>query len=129
QFNHQLDTTYYWGILCIALMIGLIIVAVATMLASAEAKADQRILSVVGASPVVYRNQAAARSGFLTLLGCCLAIPAGLLPATGLVAILPVMELSIPWTQLLLGVLILPTAAAALTWISCRGLTFNAAAS
>ncbi|MEO1527226.1 MAG: ABC transporter permease [Planctomycetota bacterium] len=120
QLNHELDTTYYWGILCIAFAISLGIVAVATMLASSEAKADQQILAVVGASPITYRNQAAARAGFLTLLGCCLAIPAGLLPAAGLVSILPIMELSIPWTQLTTGVCILPTAAAAMTWFACR---------
>ena len=101
----------------ISLLTGLLVITIATALSSVEAKVDQQILKIVGAPPSVYRNQAAARSGILALFGCALAIPAGILPACGLIALVPGLELAIPWSEFAAIVAGLPVAAFLLTWI------------
>jgi putative ABC transport system permease protein len=62
----------------------LMVVGVGLALMSQEARDDDTLLTLVGASPRVRRSRAAARAGVLTLLGAALAVPAGLLPICGL---------------------------------------------
>ena len=95
---------------------GLVVVGIATALASAEAKSDQTILTTVGAAPSVSRHQSAARSAFLALMGSVLAIPAGMLPAYGLLATISELEFSVPWIELIFIVVGLPLAAYVVTW-------------
>jgi hypothetical protein len=63
----------------------LMIVGVGLALTSQEARDDNTLLTLVGASPRVRRSLAAARAGVLTLLGAAVAVPAGLLPIWGFV--------------------------------------------
>lgn len=104
----RLDQTFYWYLLAGALLIGAALVFIATALSHSEAKHDQRILTLVGASPAVHRGQTAARAAYLTLIGCLLAIPAGLLPAYGVAAATPLLEFHAPWVQLIAGAVAIP---------------------
>ena len=57
---------------------------------------DQQILTTVGAPPSVYRHQSAARSGLLALIGSTHSIPAGMLPAYGMISVIPVLKFTTP---------------------------------
>lgn len=96
---------------------GLVVVFVATALASAEAAGDLRVLREVGASPGLARRLVATRAGYLAWVGGALAVPAGLVPAAGLLALADVpLELAFPWRQLAVALVALPLLAYAGTW-------------
>jgi putative ABC transport system permease protein len=110
------DRAFYRMVLAVCLATGLIIIAAATALTSVESASDGRVLHTVGAGPGLLRTHLAARAAWLAFLGCALAIPAGLVPAFGLLALAnPGLELpfTVPWPEVLIAVLGLP----ALTWV------------
>ena len=116
QLNFTSDRSPLWSFFLVSFLTGLVVVGIATALASAEAKSDQTILTTVGAAPSVSRHQSAARSAFLALMGSVLAIPAGMLPAYGLLATISELEFSVPWIELIFIVVGLPLAAYVVTW-------------
>jgi putative ABC transport system permease protein len=103
---------------------GLIVIFVATALSSVESGADARVLHTVGAAPGVLQRHVAARAGYLAFLGCLLAVPAGLIPAAGLIRLTNfVVELSLPWPELIATAAGPPLAAYFGTWafVALRG--------
>ena len=106
-------------VLCI--LSGLVIVLVATTLSNVESAVDEQVLHSVGASPRLLRSSRAARAGYLALLGCLLALPAGLIPAIGLFQSSNLsLEPVVPWLDLVVAALGLPVLAYALTWLAHR---------
>jgi hypothetical protein len=91
-------------------LLALGVAAIAVGLGESEAREDQRTLLAVGADPRIRRRIASARAGVLGLLAGFLAVPAGLIPAWGLLASRDV-ELVIPVAEIALTVLALPLAA------------------
>ncbi|MEM6676213.1 MAG: alpha/beta fold hydrolase, partial [Planctomycetota bacterium] len=88
---------------------GLAVLLVATALSAADAADDLRVLEAVGAPPRVLRRRAAAHTAYLALLGCALAVPAGLIPAFGVVALADVdVAFVVPWREVALAVVTLP---------------------
>ncbi len=114
----------YYVALGLCLLTGVIIISIATTLSATESADDARVLHAIGASPGLLRRHRAAQAGYLALLGCVLAVPAGILPAISLLetANLPV-GFVIPWGQLALSVLGLPILTFAGTWLLTRGTT------
>ncbi len=108
-------------VLAVCLLTGLIVVFVATALSSAEAAEDARILDAVGAPPALLRRVSAARAATLAAVGGVLAVPAGLLPAPGVLSIakLP-LAFEVPWTEVAAATLLLPALAYAGAWIAAR---------
>jgi putative ABC transport system permease protein len=97
------------AITTISFLLALGVAAIAVALGESEARADQRILLAVGADPRVRRRIAAARAGVLGLLAGLLAVPAGLIPAWGLLASRDV-ELVVPIAEIAVTVAALPLA-------------------
>lgn len=96
---------------------GLVIVFVATALSAVEAAHDARTLHLLGADPSVLRMIAAARASYLAAVGASLALPAGLLPGFGLLALANVdLEFGLPWPTLAAVMLGLPAAAFLSAW-------------
>jgi len=105
-------------------MFGLVIVGVAIALAAAEARADLRTLTAVGAGRRTRRSLAAGRALLLAGLGGILAVPVGVLPAA---ALLPVIGLDdegyalvLPWGTLAFVAVGLPLIAAAVALAAGR---------
>ena len=109
---------FFRVVLALSLVTGLIVIAVATALSSLESANDRRILHAVGAAPGLLRRHVAAKAAYLALLGCVLAVPAGLIPYAGLVhtATGP-LGFHLPWGELAVVVLALPAIAYGGTWI------------
>ncbi|MBD3221917.1 alpha/beta fold hydrolase [bacterium] len=114
--------TWYHVVLAICVVTGLVIVALATALSAAEAAGDAHVLRTVGAAPGLLRTVLATRSAYLALLGCVLAVPAGLIPALSLLAMadIPLSFVMMPWRDVALTVLGLPALAYAATWLAAR---------
>ena len=109
----------YRAVLLICLLTGLIVIAVATSLTATESAADSMVLHTVGASPALLRHHQAARAAYLALLGCTLAIPAGMIPAFGLLTLSHAelaLQFLMPWPEILIAVLGLPALAYGGTW-------------
>jgi putative ABC transport system permease protein len=108
----------YYGVLIVSVLTGLIIVAVATALTASESEGDSRVLYTVGASPGLMRTHAAARAGYLAILGCALAAPAGLITASAIfgIANFP-LEFILPWRDLAIATLGLPALVFAGGWL------------
>ncbi len=119
--HRQPGRGFYHAVLWICIATSLIVVLVATALSAAESAQDQRVLLSVGASSNVLRAHNAARTGYLALLGCLLAVPAGLIPAIGLYesANLPLPFVA-PWRDLAVILLALPSVAYAVSWLFTR---------
>jgi site-specific recombinase XerD len=103
----------------------LMIVGVGLALMSQEARDDNTLLTLVGASPRVRRSLAAARAGVLTLLGAALAVPAGLLPIWGLPAAsrsgaATDLDLVVPVASSVAVVVLVPAVAAGAAWAVTR---------
>jgi hypothetical protein len=65
------------------------------------------------------RGHRAARAGYLALLGCGLALPAGMLPAVGLLGSANVeLAVALPWRDLAIVLLGLPATAWAASWLA-----------
>lgn len=106
-------------VLGICILTGLIVVFVATTLSAIESAADSKILRTVGAAPGVLRQHAASRAAYLALLGCALAIPAGLVPMAGLLQLSGAsLQFAMPWSTLAITAIAMPAIAYAGTWVS-----------
>lgn len=118
-FLHAAPTqSFYRFVLLICHITGLIVLGVATALSSVESSADTKVLQTVGAPPKLLRGQLAARVAYLAILGCVLAIPAGMFPAWGLILLASVpLELVLPWPEILITVLGLPVTAYCGAWL------------
>jgi hypothetical protein len=102
----------------------LMIDGVGVALMSQEARDDDTLLTLVGASPRVRRSLAAARAGVLTLRGAALA-PAGLLPIWGLSAAsrggaATDLDLVVPVASSVAVVVLVPAVAAGAAWAVTR---------
>lgn len=114
---------FYRLILLVCSLTGLVVIAIATALAAVESAADVHLLHCVGAGPGLLRRLLAARAAWLALLGCLLAIPAGLLPAYGLMSLAReglVLRFAVPWPAVLTAVTGLPLLAWLGTWLVAR---------
>jgi hypothetical protein len=106
-------------VLGICILTGLVVVFVATTLSAIESAADSKILRTVGAAPGVLRQHAASRAAYLALLGCALAIPAGLVPMAGLLQLSGAsLQFAMPWSTLAITAIAMPAIAYAGTWVS-----------
>ncbi len=104
-------------ILWICIATGLVVIFVATTLSSVESAADSKILRTVGASPGVLRQHVASRAAYLALLGCMLAVPAGLVPMAGLLRLSGgTLSFVMPWSTLAVAVFAMPLIGFAGTW-------------
>lgn len=96
---------------------GVVIVSIATTLSGVESAADAHVLRALGAAPGTLRRHDAARAAYLAALGAWLALPAGILPGLGLLAIAQVeLEFVWPWRALAGVALGLPSLAFLTTW-------------
>ncbi|MEM8994860.1 MAG: FtsX-like permease family protein, partial [Acidobacteriota bacterium] len=107
----------FFVVFLICALTGLVVVLTAVSLSAAESAADERILHTVGASPQLLRGHQAARAGFLALLGCLLALPAGLLAAAAFFSVVnfPLIFVT-PWRDLAMIGFALPTLVYVGTW-------------
>jgi len=119
QLLHLSPTrSFYRFVLLVCHATGLIILCVATTLSAVESAADARVLETVGAPPSLLRAVVSARTTYLAILGCVLAIPAGMFPAAGLISLASVpLELVMPWPEILITVLGLPLTAYCGAWL------------
>lgn len=117
--HRQTERVFLDVVLWLCIVTGLTIILIATALSSIESASDAQVLHRVGASPAVMRSHLAARAGYLAGLGCLLAVPAGLIPASGVLSLasLPA-ALVIPWRQVAITVIVLPILAWGVTWLT-----------
>lgn len=113
----RLPQTLYRVALLLSVLSGLLVLGVATALTAVESRGDRETLASLGASPRMRRAHAAAATGYLALLGCSLSIPAGLLPAFGLVTGIGGLAFRVPWWELAVTAVGLPVLAYALAWL------------
>ncbi len=106
--------------LLLSVLVGLAVIAAATALTAVETRADRRTLVAVGATPHFVRCHAAASAAFLALLGCALAVPAGLLPAFGATATVKDLAFVMPWSEILAVMVGLPVLAYLGAWCFAR---------
>ncbi len=107
----------YYVLLALCLVTGLVVILVSTALTAAESAGDEHVLRTVGAPPALLRHHQAARAGYLALLGCVLAVPAGMLPALGMLTSANIeLDFVMPWCDVLLTVFGLPLLAYCVTW-------------
>ncbi|MDQ3937907.1 MAG: FtsX-like permease family protein [Chloroflexota bacterium] len=102
-------TLFRFALTVASLLFALSVTAIAVALGEAESRPDQRTLLAVGADPSIRRRITAARAGVLSLLGGALAVPAGLLPAWGLLESRGE-PLVVPIPEVVAAVVILPVA-------------------
>ncbi|MEM7583710.1 MAG: FtsX-like permease family protein [Acidobacteriota bacterium] len=112
---------FFIAVTIICALTGILIVIAATALSAAESAPDERALHTLGAAPRVLRSHFASRAGYLALLGCCLAVPAGLLAAAALAgAVNFTLDFVVPWRDLLVIVVGLPSIVYAGAWLFAR---------
>lgn len=109
---------YYHAALAICVLTALLVILVATSLAAAESAGDEQILHSVGAAPDLLRIHRGIRAAYLALLGCLLAVPAGLVTVLALVvgANFP-LPLVFPWRDLAITLIGLPATAFVGGWL------------
>lgn len=104
-------------VLGLCVLTGLLVVVVATALSAAESVADERVLRAVGAAPRVLRGHLAARAGYLALLGCALAVPAGLMTSAAVLEAADIpLTFTVPWRDVVAIVTVLPAVVYLVTW-------------
>ena len=103
------DQLFRIVLVVLSLLFALSVTGIAVALGEAESRPDQRTLLAVGADPGIRRRIAAARAGVLGLLAGLLAVPAGLLPAWGLLGSRGA-PLVVPLPEVVAAVIILPLA-------------------
>ncbi len=105
----QPGQVFRWLLVLFSLLFALSVTGIAVALGEAESRPDQRTLLAVGADPGIRRRIAAARAGVLGLMAGLLAVPAGLLPAWGLLGSRGA-PLVVPIPEVIAAVAILPLA-------------------
>lgn len=118
RLKRQPARSFYYLALALCMVTGLIIVLIATALSAAESADDRRKLHEIGAAPRLLRKHQAAYAGYLALLGCALAVPAGILPAASLLSASNLaLPFVVPWRDLVVIVVALPTIAYCVGWL------------
>jgi putative ABC transport system permease protein len=105
----QPGQVFRWLLVLFSLLFALSVTGIAVALGETESRPDQRTLLAVGADPGIRRRIAAARAGVLGLMAGLLAVPAGLLPAWGLLGSRGA-PLVVPIPEVIAAVAILPLA-------------------
>ena len=113
-------TTLRRVLLVLSVVTALLVIAVALALAAAETRDDQRTLLSVGADPGLRRTLAAGRAAILACLGGLLAVPAGLLPVWGLLAMTDGVDFTPSWSSIGIAVVGLPVVAIVGAWALTR---------
>jgi putative ABC transport system permease protein len=94
---------------------------IAVGLSAAESREDVILLAAVGAAPRVRRVLSAAQAGLISILGTILGIPAGIIPAAGVIGThSDTLRFVVPWGPLALGCLVAPLAVTVLSALTTR---------
>jgi putative ABC transport system permease protein len=94
---------------------------IAVGLSAAESRADVMLLAAVGAAPRVRRVLSAAQAGLISVLGTILGIPAGIIPAAGVIGThSDTLRFVVPWEAMALGCLVAPLAVTVLAALATR---------
>ncbi|MGH2916977.1 MAG: FtsX-like permease family protein [Solirubrobacteraceae bacterium] len=110
----------YEALLAIAAALTLAVVASGLALSAAEGKADDTMLTALGADPRSRRRLRATQAGLLVEIGGLLALPAGLIPAAVIAVNAEELRFAVPWDAVAIVLLALPAAAAAGAWLLTR---------
>jgi putative ABC transport system permease protein len=94
--------------------------AIATGLALADARADHATLSAAGAPPALWRVLAMFQAAVIAGIGTALGIAAGFVPAVAFIRAMPDLALIVPWTSLVVTLLVVPLVAATLAGLFTR---------
>jgi putative ABC transport system permease protein len=82
---------------------------IAVGLSAAESRDDAILLAAIGAAPRVRRVLSGAQAGLISVLGTVLGIPAGLIPAAGVISThSDSMRFVVPWGPMAIGCLVAP---------------------
>lgn len=85
---------------------------IATHLCAIESDSDARVLLSIGAEPATVRAVAAASAGYIALISVMIAIPSGVVAATGVLALADAeLEMTLPWPELLVAAVVVPSIA------------------
>jgi putative ABC transport system permease protein len=103
----------------LALLFAVSVTGVAIALGEAESRPEQRTLLALGADPRLRRRIIASRAAVLAILAGALALPAGIIPAWGLLASLH-MPFVVPLAEVVAAVAILPAVAVLGAWLLSR---------
>lgn len=103
----------------LALLFAISVTGVAIALGEAESRPEQRSLLALGADPKLRRRIAASRAAVLALLAGILAVPAGLLPAWGLLTSFNAIFV-LPWLEVGAALVVLPVLAILAAWFLSR---------
>ena len=113
------DASFRILLIVLALLFAVSVTGVAIALGEAESRPEQRTLLALGADPGLRRRLVASRAATLALLAGILAVPAGLLPAWGLLASLR-QPVAVPVLEIAAAVLALPIIAVVGSWVLSR---------
>lgn len=103
-----------------ALVTGLVVIAIALALSATESRSDRSAMVAIGAPPRIARDLAAGRAAVLAGLGGLLAVPAGLLPAWGLLATISDVPFAPAWAAIVTAAVGLPAIAVVGAWLLAR---------
>ena len=115
------DQSFRLLLIGLALLFAVSVTGVAIALGEAESRPEQRSLVALGADPRLRRRIVASRAAVLALLAGVLAVPAGLLPAWGLLASLR-MPFAVPTLEIVGAIALLPAVAVLGAWLLSRSL-------
>lgn len=105
----------------VGIAIGLGIVLAALALLRAESADDVRLLQSIGAGPKHHRRLAAATAAILAAAGVIIAVPTGFLALLVLLADESTnYRFVVPWSSLLMVIVLLPALAAGAAWLTSR---------
>ena len=113
------DASFRILLVVLALLFAVSVTGVAIALGEAESRPEQRTLLALGADPRLRRRLVASRAATLALLAGILAVPAGILPAWGLLASLN-QPVAVPMLEIAAAVLALPGIAVLGSWLLSR---------
>ena len=110
----------------VGILLGLGITVAALALLRAESADDVRLLQAIGAAPQQHRRLSAMTAGILTSIALLIAIPTGSLAVLVLLADkFTNYRFVIPWLSFAALLLLLPTLAAAMGWVTSKTHTTN----
>ena len=113
------DESFRVLLVALALLFAVSVTGVALALGEAESRAEQRSLLALGADPRLRRRIVASRAAVLALLAGILAVPAGIIPAWGLLVSLR-MPFVVPAPEVVAAIAILPAVAVLGAWLLSR---------
>jgi hypothetical protein len=113
------DESFRVLMVALALLFAVSVTGVALALGEAESRPEQRSLLALGADPRLRRRIVASRAAVLALLAGLLAVPAGIIPAWGLLVSLR-MPFVVPAPEVVAAIAILPAVAVLGAWLLSR---------